>query len=98
MDKYKLTKNACYLSGVTMVIAANLSPLLFLTFRDMYNLSFTLLGFLVVINFFTQLLIDLIFTFFNKYFNIHKAVRIIPNKTAVVFFNMLPSLLSAYVL
>lgn len=78
MEKYKLTKNACYLSGVTMAVAANLSPLLFLTFRDMYNLSFTLLGFLVVINFFTQLLIDLIFTFFNKYFNIHKAVRITP--------------------
>lgn len=78
MDKYKLTKNACYLSGVTMAVSANLSPLLFLTFRDMYNLSFTLIGFLVVINYFTQLLIDLVFTFFNKYFNIHKAVRVTP--------------------
>jgi len=75
MNDYKLTKNACYLTGITMSIAANLSPLLFLTFKDMYNLSFTLLGFLVVINYFTQLLIDLIFTFFTKYFNIHKAVR-----------------------
>ena len=44
----------------------------------MYNLSFTLLGFLVVINFFTQLSIDLVFTFFTKYFNIHKTVRITP--------------------
>ncbi len=78
MDKYKLTKNACYLTGVTMSISANLSPLLFLTFKDMYNLSYTLLGFLVVINFFTQLFVDLIFTFFTKYFNIHKAVRITP--------------------
>ena len=78
MDKYKLTKNACYLTGVTMSISANLSPLLFLTFKDMYNLSYTLLGFLVVINYFTQLFIDVIFTFFTKYFNIHKAVRITP--------------------
>ncbi|MBE7055153.1 MAG: MFS transporter [Ruminococcaceae bacterium] len=78
MDKYKLTKTAFYLTGVTMSISANLSPLLFLTFRDMYNLSYTLLGFLVVINFFTQLLIDLIFTFFNKYFNIHRTVRTTP--------------------
>lgn len=78
MDKYKLTKNACYLTGVTMSISANLSPLLFLTFKDMYNLPYTLLGFLVVINFFTQLLIDLIFTFFTKWFNIHKTIRITP--------------------
>ena len=78
MEKYKLTKNACYLTGITMAISSNLSPLLFLTFREMYNLSYTLLGFLVVINFFTQLLIDLVFTFFTKYFNIHKAVRITP--------------------
>ena len=78
MEKYKLTKNACYLTGITMAISSNLSPLLFLTFREMYNLSYTLLGFLVVINFFTQLLIDLVFTVFTKYFNIHKAVRITP--------------------
>ena len=78
MDQYKLTKNACYLTGMTMAISANLSPLLFLIFRDMYNLSYTLLGFLVVINFFTQLFIDLIFTFFTKYFDIHKAVRTTP--------------------
>ncbi len=78
MNQYKLTKNACYLTGMTMAISANLSPLLFLTFKDMYNLSYTLLGFLVVINYFTQLFIDLIFTFFTKYFNIHKAVRSTP--------------------
>ena len=86
MDKYKLTKNACYLTGVTMSISANLSPLLFLTFRNMYNLSYTMLGFLVVINFFTQLLVDLIFTFFNKYFNIHKTVR---NTPFIVFIGLI---------
>lgn len=78
MDQYRLTKNACYLASMTMAISANLSPLLFLIFRDMYNLSYTLLGLLVVINFFTQLFIDLIFTFFTKYFNIHKTVRTTP--------------------
>ncbi|MBQ4137326.1 MAG: MFS transporter [Clostridia bacterium] len=78
MNKYKLVKNACYLTGATMAIAANLSPLLFLTFKDMYGLSYTLLGLLVVINFSAQLLIDLIFTFFTKYFNIHKTVRSMP--------------------
>lgn len=86
MNQYKLTKNACYLTSMTMAISANLSPLLFLTFKDMYNLSYTLLGFLVVINFFTQLLIDLIFTFFTKYFNIHKTVK---NTPLIVFIGLI---------
>ena len=86
MDIYKLTKNACYLSGVTMSISANLSPLLFLTFRDMYHLSYTSLGFLVVINFLAQWLVDLVFTFFTKYFNIHRTVRFTP---FIVFIGLL---------
>ena len=78
MIHHRLTKKACYLMSVTMAVASNLSPLLFLTFRDMYELSYTLLGLLVVINFVTQLSVDLIFTFFTKYFNIHKSVKITP--------------------
>lgn len=78
MEKHRLTKKACYFTGITMAIASNLSPLLFLTFREMYDLSYTLLGLLVVINFVTQLSVDLIFTFFTKYFNIHKTVRMTP--------------------
>lgn len=78
MQQYRLAKKACYLAGITMAIASNFSPLLFLNFRDMYDLSYTLIGFLVVINFVTQLSVDLIFTFFTGYFNIHKSVRITP--------------------
>ena len=37
-----------------------------------------MLGFLVLINFITQLSIDLVFTFFSDKFNIHKTVRITP--------------------
>lgn len=78
MEKYKLAKYGCYFTGFTMSVSATLSPLLFLTFREMYNVSFTMLGFLVVINFFTQLLVDLIFTFFTKHFDMHKSVRFTP--------------------
>ncbi len=94
MEKYKLTKRACYLTGAATAITTNLSPILFLTFREMYDLSFTLLGFLVVINFFTQLLVDLIFTFFTKYFNIPKAVRINPfiMFVGLVLYAVLPTL------
>lgn len=78
MEQHSLTKKACYLTSITMAVTSNLSPLLFLTFRDMYGLSYTLLGLLVVMNFVTQLSVDLIFTFFTKYFNIHKTVKLTP--------------------
>lgn len=94
MTDYKLTKNACYLTGMIMAIAANLPPLLFLTFRETYNLSYTLIGLLVVIFYFTQLLIDLVFTFFTKFFNIHKAVRTTPFIVflGLIIYAVLPSL------
>lgn len=66
MKHYVLTKTACYFTNVTMAIVSTLSPLLFLTFREVYKMSFTLMGLLVVINFVTQLIIDLIFSFFAK--------------------------------
>lgn len=92
MQQHRLTKKACYLTGITMAIASNLSPILFLTFRDMYDLSYTLLGLLVVINFVTQLSVDLIFTFFTKYFNIHKSVKITPFITFIglIIYAVLP--------
>ena len=69
---------ACYTSNISMSIVGNLSPLLFLTFRNMYGISYTLLGLLVLINFFTQLIVDLIFSFFSHKFNIPAVVRIMP--------------------
>lgn len=44
----------------------------------MYNISYTLLGTLVLINFCTQLVVDLILSFFTKYFDMHKTVTIMP--------------------
>ena len=92
MEQHRLTKKACYLMSITMAIVSNLSPLLFLTFRDMYDLSYTLLGLLVVINFITQLSVDLVFTFFTKYFNIHKTVKTTPFITFIglIIYAVLP--------
>lgn len=74
----KRLKIACYSSSVTMSIVANLSPLLFLTFREKYDVSYSLLGLLVLINFVTQLGIDLIFSFFSHKFNIPLTVKLMP--------------------
>ncbi len=74
----KRLKAACYTSNMSMSVVANLSPLLFLTFRTMYGISFSLLGTLVLINFFTQLTIDLIFSFFSHKFNMRKTLVVMP--------------------
>ena len=61
-----------------MSVVGSLSPLLFLPFRELYGISYSLLGLLVLVNFVTQLGIDLIFSFFSHKFNIDKTVKAIP--------------------
>ena len=97
MPNYKLTKYACYMSNVTGAVIANLSPLLFVIFRETYDVSYTLLGLLVVINFATQLLIDLVFSFFADKFNIHKTIRLMPVIAALglCFYAVMPMISSS---
>ncbi len=80
---YKNLKLGCYAVNVSMSIVGNLPALLFLTFRSLYGLSYSLLGLLVLINFTTQLLIDLIFSFFSHKFDIPKTLRFTPVLTIV---------------
>ena len=80
MDKKNifLVKAGCYATNVTMAVVCNLSPLLFLTFNEFYGISYSLLGMLVLINFCTQLTVDLLFSFFSHKFNIPAAVKCSP--------------------
>ncbi|MBQ8372503.1 MAG: MFS transporter [Clostridia bacterium] len=82
MDKSaRRVKLACYSTNVSMSIVGNLSPLLFITFHNMYDISYTLLGMLVLINFLTQLCVDLCFSFFSDKINLAMAARITPALT-----------------
>lgn len=76
--KFKRTKLACYSAYFTMSSIFSLPPLLFAALQDMYGISYTLLGTLVLTNFCTQLAVDLVFTVFTKYFNVKKVVRVMP--------------------
>lgn len=78
MPAFKRTKLACYAAYFTMSSIFSLPPLLFVTLRRMYGVSYTLLGTLVLTNFCTQLAVDLIFTLFSKRFNVHKVVKAMP--------------------
>lgn len=75
---HKILKLACYSTNVSMAIISNIPPILFLTFREEFGISYSLLGLLVLVNFFTQLVVDLIFSFFSHKFNIPKAVKFTP--------------------
>ena len=80
---FKRVKLACFSVNVAMAVVGNLSPVLFLTFHELYGISYTLLGLLVLINFCTQLGIDLIFSFFSHKFNISFAVKATPFLTII---------------
>ncbi len=95
---YKRLKLACYMVNITMAFAGNISPILFLTIRSLYGVSYSLLGLLVVINFATQLTVDLIFSFFSHKFNIPAVVRTMPFLTIIGFliFALVPTLAPQY--
>ena len=60
MDRpdYKSTLHACYLGYITQALIVNLPPLLFVVFSEKFSLTYSQLGFLVVANFLTQLIVD----------------------------------------
>lgn len=90
---YKRTRLACYSAYFTMSSVFSLPPLLFAPLRDMYGISYTLLGTLVLTNFCTQLTIDLIFTAFSKHFNVKKIVKIMPLITSagLIIYALVPN-------
>lgn len=91
-SNYKRTKYACYIVNVTMSVVANFPPLLFITFHDLYGLSFSMLGTLIFINFITQLGMDLAFSFYSHKFNIKKVVKLTPVLSAagLLLFTLAP--------
>jgi len=80
-QNYRRVKYACYATNVSLALIGTLPPLLFLTFRSDYGISYSQLGLFVLVNYCTQLTIDLIFSFFSYKFNISKIVRITPMLT-----------------
>lgn len=95
---FKLTKLACYTAYFTMSSIFSLPPLLFATLQDMYDISYTLLGTLVLTNFCTQLTVDIIFTVFSNHFNVKKIVRIMPLITSagLLVYAVVPTLFSQH--
>jgi len=99
-NSYKNLKYGCYFVGISMSIIANFPTLFFMTFRSLYGISYAELGLLIVINYVTQLSIDLVFSFFSHKFNIEKTVKFTPVLTilGLVIYSISPFVLNnAYI-
>ena len=57
---YKKTVFACFVSFISQAIIVNFAPLLFLTFQSTYNIPLEEITVLVMVNFITQIIVDLI--------------------------------------
>ncbi len=98
MPNNKKTKYTCYFTSLASASVFSLPPILFLTFQDMYGISYTLLGTLVLVNFCTQLGIDLLFSFFGKHVNPHTVLRITPLLTSagLLVYALIPTCFPQY--
>lgn len=75
---YTFTRRTGHFTYLALSSVFALPPMLFATFHEMYGISYTLLGTLLLVNFCTQLAVDLIFTFFARFFHIRKVIRALP--------------------
>lgn len=57
---YRMTKLACYGAIISQAIQNNLPALLFVVFQQQYGISYEMLGRLILMNFVTQLCVDMI--------------------------------------
>ena len=98
MKNPAIIKYACYMSNASMSATANISPLLFITFHQLYGISYTLLGLLVLVNFCTQLLVDLVFSSYSHKFDISKTIRVMPVLTIIglVIYSLMPALFPGF--
>lgn len=63
---YKKTVLACFIGFISQAITVNFAPLLFLTFHNTYNIPLEKITFLVIVNFVTQLVTDLLASKYAK--------------------------------
>ncbi len=59
---YELTVVACCVAYLLQAVVVNVSPILFIPLKELYHLSYSQLGFLVLANFITQLMCDILFS------------------------------------
>ncbi len=62
MNSYRSTVLACYVANFSQAIVVNLTPIIFIPLRTQYGLTYSQFGLLVLINFITQVVTDIVFS------------------------------------
>lgn len=62
MTSYKSTTIACYIANFCQAIVTNFTAILFVPLKEQFGLTYSQFGFLVLLNFFTQVCVDLLFS------------------------------------
>lgn len=57
---FKATRNACYFGCIVQAVIINIAPLMFTVMQDHYDISLEMLGRLVLVNFITQMVVDIL--------------------------------------
>lgn len=60
--EYRRTAYACYIADMIQAVVINLTPLLFVFLKNAYGLSYSQFGTLVLVNFATQVIVDIGFS------------------------------------
>lgn len=92
---YKDTAIACYVGYVVQAIVNNLSPIFFIIYQDELGISYSMLSWLVFINFATQLVTDVLSVHFTERVG-HKMAVAVANLCAgagLVMLGVLPKLM-----
>lgn len=100
MKVYKnRVKYGCYFINFATAMVSIISPLLFLTFNSLYNVSYALMGLLVLVNFTTQMITDLTLSLYASKFNLKKLVKLMPILVVVGFliYSIFPYFFKDYV-
>ena len=95
MRTYNSTRIACYAAYVVQSIVNNLSPLFFVIYQKNYNISYSMISFLLLINFVTQLVVDISSTLFVGRLGYRKSICLanLVSAAGLMFLPTLPAVL-----
>jgi len=97
-DKFFLTKIACYVGFSVQAIVNNFLPILFVVLQTKYHLSYEQLARLIVINFGTQIITDILSPRMLKILGYRKSACLSQGMAALglVLLGILPTIISPY--
>lgn len=95
---YKRTLRACYIGYITQAVVNNLSPIFFAIFQTDFGISLSMLGTLILINFATQLAVDLLAAKFGNRFT-YRSLMVtahFSNVAGLIALAVLPRIMPSY--